>query len=59
MPDNVLEQIQTALSVAMQVDLENGVAWMNEIASTEFAAKYPQINQVIQNILEMDNDTSD
>lgn len=54
MPDNMLEQIQTALSLALQADLEHGVAWLNDEASKEFARKYPQLNHVIGNIMEME-----
>ena len=48
-----IELIQTALNIARQVDLENGVAWMNDMAEQKFAKYYPQLNQVINNILEM------
>lgn len=57
MPENMLEQIQVALSVALQCDLEHGVAWMNDEAAAEFAKDYPQVNQVINNILEMNNES--
>ena len=53
MPDNILKQIQTALSVAWQVDIEGGNDWYNREMRTEFARRYPQLNQVINNIMEM------
>jgi len=53
MPDNILEQIQIALDVALQSDLEHGVKWMNEAYAEKFKADYPQLNQVIENIMEM------
>jgi hypothetical protein len=56
MPENILEQIQVALSVAMQCDLEHGVKWLNEEAADKFAKDYPQLNQVIGNIMEMSYD---
>ena len=59
MPENLLEQIQAALDLAKQADLEQGVQWMNEEAVENFAHDYPQINQVINNILEMDNESKD
>lgn len=53
---NQLEQIQIALSLALQADLESGVAWLNEAAAQEFAKRYPQLNHVLQNIQEMTDD---
>jgi len=50
---NTLEQIQIALSMALQADLEHGVKWMNEAYAEKFRADYPQLNQVIENIMEM------
>ncbi len=52
-PENLLEQIQTALSVALQCDLETGVKWNNEQAAARFKRHYPQLAQVLDNIMEM------
>lgn len=51
---NDLLTIQIALNAAKQADLEQGVKWLNECACKEFRAKYPNIDQVINNILEME-----
>jgi hypothetical protein len=50
----LLRQTQDALAMAVQADLEHGVKWLNEQAAEEFARKYPNLNQVIGNIMEMD-----
>ena len=57
MPENMLEQIQVALSVALQCDLDTGVEWCDKEAHDRFSQLYPQINQVINNILEMNNES--
>lgn len=49
-----LIQIQEALSAALQTDLEHGVKWLNEDAAKTFKRKYPQLNQVIGNIIDME-----
>ena len=48
-----LAQIQTALEMAVQADLEHGVQWLNDAAAKEFAERYPNIWQVIGNIGDM------
>lgn len=59
MPENILDQIQTALNVAMQADLETGVKWNNEQAAERFRQYYPQLAHVLDNILEMKDESKD
>lgn len=54
MQTNMLVQVQDALALALQADLECGVAWMNDLASKEFGDKYPNLCHVIGNILDME-----
>lgn len=56
MTDETLEQIQTALDIALQADLEHGVAWMNDEASVKFRHQYPTLSRTIFEILEMEVD---
>ena len=37
------EKMREKFSIAVQIDLEHGVQWMNEEASAEFAKKYPNL----------------
>ena len=37
------ERMRDAFSLAVQMDLEHGVQWMNEEASAEFAKRYPKL----------------
>tara|TARA_Y100001973_G_C5201486_1_gene338054 strand:- start:2723 stop:3244 length:522 start_codon:yes stop_codon:yes gene_type:complete len=46
-----IQQIQEQLSIAMQLDLERGVAALNELASKDFKDKYPLIAECISSIL--------
>ena len=48
-----LEQIQTALNAALMADLKHEVDWMDEQRKQDFSDKYPNISQVIYNIMEM------
>jgi hypothetical protein len=50
---NDLERVQDLLSDALQSDLENGVKWLNEMASEEFAKKYPALVEAINTIMRM------
>ena len=49
-----LSELQDRLSYAVQADLENGVAWMNDHASAEFKKNYPLIWQMIALISALD-----
>ena len=37
------EKMRDEFSIAVQIDLEHGVRWMNEEASAEFAKRYPKL----------------
>lgn len=51
-----IEQIQDLLGDALQSDLENGVAWLNEQASAEFHKNYPALSEAISDIFAIDED---
>jgi len=50
----IIPEIQDRLHHAMQMDLECGVAWMNDHNSKEFKEKYPNISEMISLILNLD-----
>ena len=50
---NLLE-IQEMLSTAYQLDLEQGVAWMNDDYSAKWQKQNPLINDAIMQILDLD-----
>ena len=52
--ERLLEKIQDELSGAVQLDLEQGVAWMNEAAHSDFAKEFPLISKAISTILKME-----
>ena len=52
--EKLLEKIQDDLSLAVQMDLERGVAWMNETAHSDFAKEFPLISKAISTILNME-----
>ena len=49
-----LSELQDRLSYAYQMDLENGVAWMNDHAAKEFKKNYPDIAEMIGLILDLE-----
>ena len=49
-----LSELQDELSFALQADLENGVAWLNDRASAEFAKSYPSLVEAIGKILDLE-----
>ena len=49
-----LSELQDRLSYAIQADLENGVAWMNEYASKQFKKNYPDTAEMISLILNLE-----
>ena len=49
-----LSELQDRLSYAVQADLENGVAWMNDHASAEFKKNYPDTAEMISLILNLE-----
>ena len=51
-----LEEIQDKLSSAMQSDMEQGVAWMNDEEARFFRTHYPELNRVIGEIMEADDE---
>ena len=48
-----LEQIQLALQNAWSADVDHRLDWMTDQNQEKFARDYPNLNQVIHNILEM------
>ena len=50
-----LSELQERLSHAYQMDLENGVAWMNDHAAAEFKKNYPMIWEMIDLILDLES----
>ena len=50
------EKIRDAFSLAIQMDLEHGVQWMNEEASADFAKKYPKLCEALSLLEEYDNE---
>lgn len=42
--EELIEKILDEWHLALYGDLEQGVAWLNEKASVEFAKKYPNLN---------------
>jgi len=61
-----LDEIEESLDIALQVDFENGVVWindtgastywvwLNDIAGVEFSKKYPTLSAAITTILELE-----
>jgi hypothetical protein len=54
-----LEDIQQELSTALQLDLEQGVAWMNDEAAKLWQKEYPTLNEAIGKILDLDTEGLD
>ncbi len=50
-----LSELQEQLSLAYQMDLENGVAWMNDQAAADFKKNYPMIWEMIALILDLES----
>lgn len=51
----MIEKAKKLLSDAIQGDLENGVAWMNDEAVSVFDDRYPEISAAIGKILDMED----
>ena len=49
-----LSELQERLSYAVQMDLENGVAWMNDHAAAVFKKNYPDLHEMISLILDLE-----
>ena len=49
-----LSELQERLSHAYQMDLENGVAWMNEQAARDFKKHYPGIHEMLALIFDLE-----
>lgn len=54
--DKLLDAIQTSISMAVQLDLEQGVRCLNEAASEDFHKKFPLISQALSDIADLDVD---
>ncbi len=46
-----LEYWQDKFSNALQSDLENGVKWVNEMASLKFTNDYPELSGVLSEFM--------
>jgi len=51
-----IDEVQDLLSYALQADLENGVAWLNDEVSKRFFENYPELSKAIGLIMEVDED---
>ena len=49
-----LSELQERLSYAYQMDLENGVAWMNDHAAKQFKEHYPGIHEMLALIFDLE-----
>jgi|14BtaG_2_1085337.scaffolds.fasta_scaffold31080_3 hypothetical protein len=49
-----LSELQSKLSLAYQMDLEHGVAWINEQETVKFAKNYPDMAEMIGIILNLE-----
>ena len=49
-----LSELQSKLSLAYQMDLEHGVAWINEQESVKFQKNYPDMAEMIGIILDLE-----
>jgi hypothetical protein len=49
-----LSELQEQLSLAYQMDMENGVAWMNEHAARDFKKHYPGIHEMLALIFDLE-----
>ncbi len=51
-----IEEIQNLIHEAMAVDLEHGVAWMNDEAWAEFNKTYPELFKALGKIMDIETD---
>lgn len=49
-----IEEIQTRLFYALQMDLEGGAAWLNGERSAEFHRTYPALSQALKWIADLE-----
>jgi len=49
-----LSELQEQLSHAYQLDLEHGVAWMNDHAAKQFKEHYPGIHEMLALIFDLE-----
>ena len=49
-----LSELQSKLSLAYQMDLEHGVAWINEQETVKFQKNYPDMAEMIGIILDLE-----
>lgn len=54
-----LDEIQEKFDIALQVDLEHGVKWMNEEASAKFAKEYPTVLNALGWLSDLDKVMND
>lgn len=53
-----LDELIGKIQDAMFADMENGVAWLNDLAWKDFNKKYPALAEAISNLFEYRNDHS-
>jgi len=51
-----IEDIQDELHEALAIDLEHGVAWMNDEAWSRWRKDYPTLSRAIQKVLDIETD---
>ena len=49
-----LSELQEQLSLAYQMDMENGVAWMNEHAARDLKKHFPGIHEMLALIFDLE-----
>ena len=54
--EKLLDAIQTSISTATQLDLEQGVSWLTDEYVAEFRKKFPLISQALDDIADLEAD---
>ena len=49
-----LEEIQDKLALAIQADMEQGVAWLTDWHTTKFKKEYPNLSEFFEWLYELD-----
>lgn len=53
----LIQDLQEDFNISLQIDLENGISWLNDSACEEFFNKYPSISEAIQKLLAIEIDS--
>lgn len=54
-----LSEIQDKLSISLQADLEQGVAWITDLRWKAFEENYPTLAETIGDILDVEEEEKD